>query len=267
MSFPHSIKLAIGGAILVCGAIALHATSTLTAQERSSGGDLDRAAVEEIVREYILNNPEILFEAADRYGQQQANEAAERAEAEVKANFATLASAASGFAIGAGMDKADVVVVEFFDYHCGYCRRATDFVFDLTENDEKIRLVFQELPVVHEKSRAVSVAALAAPSGESYAALHRALMEHDGLIEADQIERIAKRAGVNYKPFAQKLADNEAMPAIEAKLATSMDIARAAGIDGTPGFIIASPDGQTIRIVSGFNGDAVRAAIDAVRKS
>lgn len=253
--------LAIGvlGAANLAG---LGQSSALAAQE------LDRPAIEKIVREYLLENPEVIFEAAERYGEKRQAEAQALAQDEIRANLPTLMSGAAGHAIGADPQAADVLVVEFFDYHCGFCKRATEFVFDLAGDNPDVRVVFQELPVVHQKSREVALASLAVAGTADFEPLHRGMMGASGILEEPQILAIAKKAGIDHATLKDALRDGTPRRALlEETLDLSMQIATAIGVDGTPGFIVASADGTYVQLVAGFNAAAVQAAIDQARRS
>ncbi|MGV6819497.1 MAG: DsbA family protein [Parvularcula sp.] len=262
MPLPTPLHLGAAGGILLLGTLGLNAV------QKSDAGEAppqSRAEIEEIIHDYILNNPEVIFEAADRYSEKMAAEQAARSETEARANFATLASASTGFALGAELKDADVVIVEFFDYNCGICRRAADYVFDLKQADPGVRLVLQELPVVHQDSRALALATMAAPDADSYAKLHLALMHNSGVANEATLPKIARRAGVNFAPYLETLKNDDAKKAFEAKIDASVDIAYALGMDGTPGFVIASADGSTIRVFHGFDEAGISRAVDEIR--
>lgn len=260
--------LALLGALAVTPLLALLGLRSLDAQEApptiAAVTDAERAATEDIIRAYLLANPDVIIEAIERWQDLQELAAENQAEVAARANLSALMDAETGVALGASPADADVLIVEFFDYHCGYCRRATDFVMDLAE-DEGVRVVLQDLPILRTESRGAALAGLAAAEGGDYPAMHRQLMRTSGVLNDDVIAKAAKRARA--AGALDLLADPEALSRLEARLAGSVDIARAMGLDGTPTFVIASPDGSVVRIIPGFDLDAVGDAIDEARRA
>ncbi len=269
---PIKIGLLAAASVAVIGGVVLGnlwSTGPATAHDR-----LSREDVEKIVRDYIMENPEVILESVEKYADAQAEiqaaEAEERQAAaleEAKDYLPTLMSASAGSAIGAAPDAAEVLVVEFFDYNCGYCRRATDFVFNLTEENDDIRVVFQDLPVVdREASPDAAIAALAYSDEGNYAELHRTLMKSAGRITADRVAEIAAEEGFDPEIARQALADESRRAAIESKVELSREIGEALLIQGTPAFLVTSPDGSVMEMVPGYDAESVRAAIEAARK-
>ena len=145
MALSPRSSLALG-ALLAVGGLCAANLAGLGRSSAIAAQDLDKKAIEDIVRNYLLENPEVIFEAVERYTASQEARAMAAAEDEVRANLPTLMAATAGHAEGASAEDADILLVEFFDYHCGYCRQATYFVFELLEEEKGLRVVFQELP-------------------------------------------------------------------------------------------------------------------------
>lgn len=238
------------------GALAL---TRPAAQEASAP---DRAATEEIVRQYLLENPEVIVEALERWRDAQELAAEAMAEDAAVSALPMLLSGETGFAMGADADEADVLVGEFFDYHCGYCRRAADFVFELAKEDG-VRVVLQDLPILREESRAAALAGLAAAEAGDYPAMHRQLMRASGVLDEDAVAKAARRADAS--DALAKLTDDDARARLETRLLASVDMARSMGLDGTPTFVVADPEGRLIRVIPSYAPDEVEAAIAEVR--
>lgn len=259
--------LALLGAIAAVPLLGIVAVRSLDAQEAVVSSPetvpvTDRAATEAIIREYLLANPDVIIEAIERWQDLQALAADTQMEDGARANLSAMMAADTGVPLGASVAETEVLVVEFFDYHCGYCRRATDFVMELTE-DDGIRVVLQDLPILRTESRGAALAGLAAAEVGAYTAMHQQLMRTGGVLGDDAIAKAAKRARAD--GALDLLADPDAKARLEARLTGSVDIARSMGLDGTPSFLIASPDGAVIRLIPGFDQDAVRRAIQDVR--
>lgn len=184
-----------------------------------------------IVREYLLENPSIVFEAADKYKQQQEEEMAKKAEASIKDHIEYLTRAD---APSAGNPKGDVTIVEFFDYNCGYCRKALEDLQTLIKNDPNVRVVFSEMPILGPTSRTAALWALAANKQGKYFEFHTAVMHHKGLKEEAELEKLAQNVGLDIKKLKEDVKSED----IIAMLEKDIEVGRSIGVQGTPAFII-----------------------------
>ena len=108
--------------------------------------NVQRQAIEKIIREYLVSHPEVLQEAIAELEKKQAADEAAKHETAVKDNSEALFN--SPRQVVSGNPNGDVTFVEFFDYNCGYCKRAMSDMFDLMKNDSKLKVVLKEFPVL-----------------------------------------------------------------------------------------------------------------------
>jgi protein-disulfide isomerase len=184
-----------------------------------------------IIRDYLLENPEILREVI------QALEAKEQ-QAGVAALTDAIRERGEDLYRGehdlvAGNPDGSVTMVEFFDYNCGYCKRAMGDVLALIESDDDLRVVFKEWPILGEGSRFAARAALASRQQGRYWDFHLALMETRRVDETTTLE-VAERIGLDVE---QLKADMET-PEVAAVIEGNMQLASALGIQGTPAFVV-----------------------------
>ena len=151
----------------------------------------EQARVEQIMRDYLTKNPEILVEMTTELDKRQAVQQAEQQQKTISENAAALFR--SPVSHTAGNPDGDVTVVEFFDYNCGYCRRALTDVVKLTNDDGKVRLVLKELPIFGEDSEAAAKIALAADKQGKYFEMHQKLFTEFG--QGRQGKGLAHRQG------------------------------------------------------------------------
>lgn len=189
----------------------------------------DRRAVETIVHEYLLKNPSVIREALAALGKQ---EEAAAAEATRKAIAAEGEALMRGPAEYLGSAEADVTVIEFFDYRCGYCKQLAPVLARLVEADKKVRVVLKELPILGPESEFAAKAALAARPAGKYLEFHRALMANEDLSEKG-VRSVASRLGIGERVFAG-LDRKE----IDDVLSSNAALAERLAIRGTPGLII-----------------------------
>jgi protein-disulfide isomerase len=225
-------------------------TSGLVAQEFNQD---QREELGEIIRDYLIENPEVLREAVL---------ALERKEQEVAAAAATAAISERGAEIYrsdgdlvAGNPYGSVTMAEFFDYNCGYCKRSMSDVLELIKSDDDLRVVFKEWPILGEDSRFAAKAALASRRQDKYWEFHLALMQTRSVNEATTLE-VAERIGLD----VEQLKADMQHPDVSAVIDRNMRLAAALGIQGTPAFFI---DDQMIAGAVGY--DALAQVIGKVR--
>lgn len=134
-----------------------------------------------------------------------------------------------------GNPKGDVTIVAFFDYNCGYCKKASPAMEKLVKDDGHIRLVYKDWPILAESSVIGAQMALAAKYQGKYAAAHKALMELRGLSSANMGAAL-KSAGVD---IARLNGDLKAKgPEIADLLKRTLAQANALELPGTPVYLI-----------------------------
>lgn len=187
--------------------------------------DKDRAEIEQIVREYILEHPEIIPEAMevlrDRMQSAVINEHAE-------------ALFNNPHTPVAGNPDGDVTVVEFMDYACGYCKVMLPRIQKALVNDGNIRLVLKEFPILGDASVTASKAALAARLQDKYIQFHMALMGARGRLSEDGIFKVAEDVGLDIK----KLKKDMEQPEITEIISKNRQLARSLRIEGTPALVV-----------------------------
>ena len=197
-------------------------------------GPGQRKAIEQVVREYLENNPEVLIDALKSLRKRQ--------EAEKKAHTrAALASRRSELEndpatpIG-GNTKGNVTLVEFFDYQCGFCKRVLPAVQELLRGDGNIRIVFKEFPILGAQSVIAARAALAAwkQDHDRYSKFHFALMAAKGKLSEDKVMAVAAKSGLD----VDRLRRDMTAPEIDRALQKNFRLAEDLGIRGTPVFVI-----------------------------
>lgn len=245
--------------LLTASALALAVSAPLgaVAQDASSQALTkdQQDAVRALIRDTLVNNPEILREAfAALQVKEEAAQAAQQAAAlktHAKALYATPTDPVLG------NPKGDVTLVEFFDYRCGYCKAVMKTVMDVVEGDGNVRFVLKEFPILGPESRIAARFALAAREQGKYQPFHLALMAHRGAYTEEAINTLAKEAGLD----AARLAKDAASPKIQAELEANYALAQALGINGTPAFAV----GDTL-MPGAVSADTLKQAIAEARK-
>ena len=188
-------------------------------------------AMRALVRQTLIENPEILTEAMQALQTKRAEEMRVAQQSAIQKHAADLVRADDPFL---GPKAAKVAVVEFFDYNCGYCRAAFPDLQATLKSHPDTRIVVKDLPVLGPDSVAVSRLALAARNQGKYAEFHIALMgTHARLDEATALN-IAK----DLKLDVERLKRDAAGKAVEDTIARNHALAEDLGINGTPSFVV-----------------------------
>src|ERR1700755_1063244 len=132
--------------------------------------DTQRGDIEAIVKSYLIAHPEVLEEAMNELQKRQTAAETAKHEASIAQNAEAIFNSPRGVTLG--NKDGDVTFVEFFDYNCGYCKRAMSDMLDLMKNDGKLKVVLKEFPVLSEGSVEAAKVAIAVrmqdPTGQKY---------------------------------------------------------------------------------------------------
>ena len=235
-------------ALAVFAAIAAaSAGGAVLAEQARTDTDTNKASIERIVRDYILANPEIIPEAMTRLQNREATKMLASNRREIETPFPGAM---------AGNPKGNVALVVFFDYACPYCKQGAKDVARLIAEDNNLKVVFRDFPVLSPDSETAAMASLSAASQGRYVRFHDAMFEGSGRLTRERTIATVRAAGLNEKRTAADL--NAAT--LKAELKRNMELGRALGLSGTPSYIIGD------RILSGAVGfDALKGAIQEAR--
>lgn len=207
-------------AILSLGAVPAQAQTERSAEE-----------IEQIVREYLLREPEIIMQAIEELQRQrEATTAAEQRERLTSGRAALVADDRDPVV---GNPDGDVTLVEFFDYRCGYCRAMVEPMRSLLEGDPQLRVVMKEFPILGPDSLLASQAALAAHMQGGYEAMHWGLLGENSIDEA-VVRRLAEAQGLDVE---QLMVDMQS-EAVAEHIQDNLLLAQGLAINGTPSFVI-----------------------------
>jgi protein-disulfide isomerase len=227
------MRLTLRPLLAAAGLMTLMAIGTTSAQDFSP---TQRSAIESIVRDYLLKNPELLQEVMAELEKKQTAAEAEKHRAGVKQHAEALFNSSRHVVVG--NPRGDVTMVEFFDYNCGYCKRALADMLEMMKADPKLRVVLKEFPVLGEGSVEAARVAVAArmqdPTGKKYLDFHQKLLASRGAVGRAQALAAAKDAGFDMSRMEKDMAGEEPKATIE----ESFKLADALGLSGTPSYVV-----------------------------
>ena len=220
-------------ALLFAAALALAGVTSAPAQTFS---EPQRGEIEKIIRDYLLKHPEVLQEAMGELEKKQALAESEKARSAIKNHSDALFN--SPRQVTLGNPQGDVTFVEFFDYNCGYCKRALSDMMELMGKDAKLKVVLKEFPVLGPSSVEAAHVAVAVRmqdrTGKKYLEFHQKLLGGRGQIDKAKALATAKEIGLDMARLDKDLKSDE----IGKTLEESMKLAEALGLNGTPSYVI-----------------------------
>ena len=195
-----------------------------------------RAEIERIVREYLVAHPEVLQEAMTELEKRQSAAETEKHDAAVKEFSKPLFNSANQVVLG--NPQGNVTMVEFFDYNCGYCKRAMDDMTDLLKNDPNLKVVLKEFPVLGpgsvEAAQVATAARMQDKTGKKYLDFHLRLLGGRGQANKARALAVAKEVGFDMARIEKDMDSAEAKASIQ----ESFKLAEALGLNGTPSYVV-----------------------------
>lgn len=248
MTVQSSLKFAV----LTLGTCA--AALCASSAQAETFSDAQKKEIEVLFKEFLSDNPQLILDSVDSYRAQEEQRTKQSAQ-EKLAEYSDYFAQAD--LPSAGNPDGDVTVVEYFDYNCGYCRKAFADIQVLMKDDKNVRVVFQEMPILSPSSQLMAEYALAAKRQGKYFEMHTAIMDYKGPQNAKAYEKLGKELGLDI----EKLRADAKSDAVKEEIDVSRKMANELGIRGTPGFIIGD------EIFPGYIGiqalkDGVQAARD-----
>lgn len=215
-----------------------------------------KAAIEDIVRDYLMEHPEVIRDAMNALQARQEAEEAKRQTSAITDNKDKIFNSKNQVVLG--NPDGDVTLVEFFDYNCTYCRRAQADMNRLLKEDGKLRVVLKEFPVLGPGSLEAAQVAVAvnAIAPERYLEFHDKMLGDRGQASAARAIAVAESLGIDPDKLREASKEGEVRPTIEEVYA----IANSLGLTGTPSYVV----GDEV-VIGAVGYDALKAKIEAVR--
>lgn len=207
------------------------------------------SAIEAIVHQYLVDNPEVLIEASNALRTKMEQEQASNALAAIKKNKAELFG--NNQTPFAGNPQGSEVIVEFFDYQCPHCKEMKTTMENLVKNNPNLKVYFRDWPIFGGASLTAAKAALAANLQGQYLAMHEALLAADNPLTDEKIDSIAKSLNLNLKKLHKDMQEPNTMNQINDTFA----LAKKLGLSGTPVFVLSNKAEDTFRFVPGSTSE------------
>jgi protein-disulfide isomerase len=195
--------------------------------------DTQKKEIGEFIREYLIEHPEVMIEVQQALEMKQYQARLKQAEVAVQENHAEIFGSTNDMSLGNPNGK--ITIVEFFDYNCGYCKRALSDMDTIIKSNPDVRFVLKELPILGPASVAAHKVSNAfrklAP--EKYADFHRKLLGGEERADEDVAIEVATSLGVPEDKLRAEMAKDDDSDAQATEL-----LARKLGISGTPSYVV-----------------------------
>lgn len=202
-------------------------TDSTTTSSAAGEQPLDTA-----IEQYIRSHPEVIEQSLQALeAKREAEEKTRQKAALAKRQQDLLNDPSSPVS---GNPNGDVTIVEFFDYRCGFCKRAAGAVTQIQKDDPRVRVIYKDFPILGEPSEIAAKAALAANLQGKHQAFHEAALASKNEMTKSELLRIAGEVGLD----AARLETDMANPEWQSVIDRNRALARDLGITGTPGFIV-----------------------------
>ena len=246
-------------AVLIAAAAATGMLALAPPARAQGFSEPQRDEIRKIMKDYLLAHPEILQDVMAELEKRQQSAEAEKARSAVKNHSQALFYSPRQVVVGNA--EGDVTLVEFFDYNCGYCKRALADLMGLMKDDPKLRVVLKEFPVLGPGSVEAAQVAVAVrmqdKTGRKYLDFHQKLLGGRGQADRAHALAAAKEAGLDMGRLEKDMGSEE----VKASLDESFKLAEALGLNGTPSYVV----GQDV-VVGAVGQDTLKEKVDAARK-
>lgn len=198
-------------------------------------------AIEKIVHDYLIANPQVLMEAATALQKKQQNQWQQTANQVVPAHVSQFFASAMSPVVG--NPHGDVTLIEFFDYQCPHCKELSPAIQDILHHDPQLKVIYKPWPIFGEVSTFAAKASLAAMKQGKFLVFHEALMQMSTQLTEPLILKTAEKVGLDVNQLQKDMKN----PAFDQEIKSNNQLAKELKLTGTPGFVLANTSGMSIK--------------------
>jgi protein-disulfide isomerase len=207
------------------------APTTPAVADASAFSDAQKTELQALMKDYLMKNPDVLMQSLEAKAREMGETQKEQTGRIEKVPDGLYDYPLTPFV---GPKDAKLVVVEFFDYNCGFCKRVVPDYTKVMGEEPDVKFMFKELPILSDESQVAARFALAANKQGKYMEFHTALMEHQGPVSTELLETTAKDIGLDMTQLKKDVDGQDVRDALQ----KNMELAQSLGVQGTPYFII-----------------------------
>ena len=197
----------------------------------SKEDSLSNSKIELMIEEYLLKNPEVIIKSLENYRNKQQAKMEENSKISLNNYYEERVYETLPYT---GNTSGKVVITEFIDYNCGYCKKTLNIIIELLSKNNDLKVVFVDFPILSETSYVAAQGALAAFEQNAYFKFHSELLKGNRDFSEAYILEIAENLKLDTTKFIKDMKSNF----VSEKLKANIKFARELNIRGTPSFII-----------------------------
>jgi protein-disulfide isomerase len=228
------------------------------ASATSSFSDPQKTEIQSIIKDYLLENPEVIRDAITELEHREDVAQSLKREKALSDSQSALYKSQNQAVIGNPNGK--VTLIEFFDYNCGYCKRALDDLARLMKDNPDLRVVLKDLPILSPGSVEAAAVAAAARNqfdSEKFWEFHKRLLNSHGPVGRAQALAVAKDLGADM----DRLNKDAAAPSVKDGIEETDQLAKGLMMTGTPSYVLG---GEVVVGAVGY--EELKSKVDNVRK-
>ena len=206
---------------------------TSSVQPNSSDGTNEKEHIQSVVKEYLMNNPEVITNALEALQKRKKLEMDEKVYSFIKEHREDIES--SAMAPFVGNKDGDIIITSFYDYNCSYCKKGNHYLNQLAESDSNVKIILRPLPILGDSSNYASRIILAVHkiAPDKFAPIHEGFMQLK-TITKESIEALLIQHSLN----VAKIEEDATMTEIADNINKNFELAGNLKIHGTPAYII-----------------------------
>jgi|TARA_B100000287_G_scaffold406374_1_gene430777 protein-disulfide isomerase len=196
--------------------------------------NLSAQSFDEKIREFLLNNPEVILESIENYERKRLEESKRKSNEAIIENNTKLNDSSNGMFSGNANGKE--IIIEFFDYNCSYCKKAHQDLIRISKNFPQVKIIYKNLPILSDQSKKLAEISLiiAKKNNKNFVKFHNFLLGKQGRIDDADVVNFLTKLGIDYKEIEQEFGGDY----VSSEINKDLKLAQQLALQGTPAFIV-----------------------------
>ena len=196
--------------------------------------NLSAQSFDEKIKEFILNNPEVILESIENYERKRLEESKQKSNEAIIENNTKLNDSSNGMFSGNANGKE--IIIEFFDYNCSYCKKAHQDLIRISKNFPQVKIIYKNLPILSDQSKKLAEISLiiAKKNNKNFVKFHNFLLGKQGRIDDADVVNFLTKLGIDFKEIEQEFGGDY----VSSEINKDLKLAQQLALQGTPAFIV-----------------------------
>ncbi len=196
--------------------------------------NLSAQSFDEKIREFLLNNPEVILESIENYERKRLEESKRKSNEAIIENNTKLNDSSNG--MFSGNANGNEIIIEFFDYNCSYCKKAHQDLIRISKNFPQVKIIYKNLPILSDQSKKLAEISLiiAKKNNKNFVKFHNFLLGKQGRIDDADVVNFLTKLGIDFKEIEQEFGGDY----VSSEINKDLKLAQQLALQGTPAFIV-----------------------------